>query len=136
MGGARLANAAGYLDCELQDLVVGVDVFSFGGTKNGALGAEAVIVMRDAFVRSAPYLRKQQMQLGSKMRFMAAQFTALLEDKLWLRGAQHANAMAARLAAGLADAPGVSIRHPVQSNAVFAALTQERIKALQQEWTF
>jgi threonine aldolase len=136
MDGARLANAVAYLDCELGDLAAHADVLSFGGTKNGAVAAESVIVMHDRLIGEVPYLRKQQMQLGSKMRFMAAQFTALLEDKLWLRGAQHANAMAARLAAGLADAPGVSIRHPVQSNAVFAALSQKRIKALQQEWTF
>jgi threonine aldolase len=134
--GARLANAAAYLGCELADLAAGVDVLSFGGTKNGALAAEAVLVMRDQFVANGPFYRKQQMQLGSKMRFMAAQFTALMDDELWLRSAQHANAMAARLAAGLADIPGVAIRYPVQSNAVFAVLTPEWIAALQREWTF
>ena len=134
--GARLANAAAYLGCELADLAAGVDVLSFGGTKNGALAAEAVVVMRDEVVASAPFRRKQQMQLGSKMRFMAAQFAALMDDKLWLRSAQHANAMAARLAAGIADVAGVTIRYPVQSNAVFAALEPDRIAALQQEWTF
>lgn len=136
MDGARLANAAAYLDCELADLAACADVLSFGGTKNGAVAAEAVIVMRDDLVAHVPYLRKQQMQLGSKMRFIAAQFTALLEDKLWLRSAQHANAMAARLASGLADVAGVTIRYPVQSNAVFAALSADRISALQREWTF
>ena len=70
------------------------------------------------------------------MRFMAAQFKALMDDKLWLRSAQHANATAARLAAGLADIVGVAIRYPVQSNAVFAAVSPERIEKLQQEWTF
>jgi threonine aldolase len=134
--GARLANAAAYLGCELADLAVGVDVLSFGGTKNGALAAEAVVVMRDQFVANGPFFRKQQMQLGSKMRFMAAQFTALMADKLWLRSAQHANAMAARLAAGLTDIPGVAIRYPVQSNAVFAVLSPECINALLREWTF
>lgn len=134
--GARLANAAAYLGCDLADLAAGMDVLTFGGTKNGALAAEAVIVMRDELVASAPFRRKQQMQLGSKMRFMAAQFTALMDDKLWLRGAQHANDMAARLAAGIADIPGVTIRYPVQSNAVFATLNPERIATLQQEWTF
>jgi threonine aldolase len=134
--GARLANAAAYLGCELADLASYADVLTFGGTKNGAVAAEAVIVMRDERLVNVPYLRKQQMQLGSKMRFMAAQFTALLEDKLWLRSAQHANAMAARLAAGLADAPGVTIRYAVQSNAVFAALSASRIMSLQQEWKF
>jgi threonine aldolase len=92
--------------------------------------------MRDEFAADAPFLRKQQMQLGSKMRFMAAQFAALLEDKLWLRSAQHANAMAARLAAGIAEIPGVAIRYPVQSNAVFATLNPNYIAALENDWTF
>jgi threonine aldolase len=136
MDGARLANAAAHLDCELADLAAHVDVLSFGGTKNGAIGAEAVIVMRDELIGDVAFLRKQQMQLGSKMRFIAAQFTALLEDKLWLRSAQRANAMANRLAAGLTGAAGVTIRYPVQSNAVFAGLSSERIKELQSDWTF
>ncbi len=136
MDGARLANAAAYLGCELADLAVGVDVLSFGGTKNGAVAAEAVILMREDFVTDGPFRRKQQMQLGSKMRFTAAQFTALMDDKLWLRSAQHANAMAERLATGVSEIPGVSIRYPVQSNAVFAALSAERIAALESEWIF
>lgn len=134
--GARLANAAAYLGCDLADLADGVDVLSFGGTKNGGLAAEAVIVMRDEIGAHGPFHRKQQMQLGSKMRFVAAQFTALMDDKLWLRSAQHANAMAARLAAGVADIPGVTIRYPVQSNAVFATLGPEHIAALQRDWAF
>ena len=136
MDGARLANAAAYLGCELADLAAHADVLSFGGTKNGAVAAEAVIVMREELLADVPFLRKQQMQLGSKMRFMAAQFGALLDDKLWLRSAQHANAMASRLADGIADIPGVTIRYEVQSNAVFAGLSQARIEALRREWTF
>ena len=136
MDGARLANAAAYLDCELAELAAHADVLSFGGTKNGAAAAEAVLVMRQDLITEVPYLRKQQMQLGSKMRFTAAQFAALMEDKLWLRGAQHANAMAARLAAGVADAPGVTVQYAVQSNAVFAALAPARIGVLQRDWTF
>src|SRR5215469_14692415 len=134
--GARLANAAAYLGCELAELAASADVLSFGGTKNGAVAAEAVIVMRDELLADVLFLRKQQMQLGSKMRFMAAQFSALLEDKLWQRSAQHANEMAARLAAAISGLPGVTVRYPVQSNAVFAVLSKERIKALQREWTF
>ncbi len=134
--GARLANAAAYLGCELAELAAQVDVLSFGATKNGAVAAEAVIVMREEFMADVPFLRKQQMQLGSKMRFIAAQLTALLEDKLWLRSAHHANAMAARLAAGVTGLPGVAVRYPVQSNAVFAALSPGRIRALQRDWTF
>ena len=134
--GARLANAAAYLDCELRDLAANVDALSFGGTKNGAVAAEAVILMHDELRPSAPYLRKQQMQLGSKMRFTAAQFSALLADKLWLRNAERANAMAARLADCMAEIPGVKLRWPVQSNAVFASLSPEHIAELQREWTF
>lgn len=136
MDGARLANGAAHLGCDLGDLADHVDVLSFGGTKNGAVAAEAVIIMSDRFRPDVPFLRKQQMQLGSKMRFTAAQFGALLTDKLWLRSAQHANAMASRLAAGVAELPGVTIRYAVESNAVFAALSAERIQALQREWTF
>jgi len=136
MDGARLANAAAYLSCELADLAAYADVLSFGGTKNGAVAAEAVIVMSEDLASAGRYHRKQQMQLGSKMRFMAAQFAALLEDKLWLRSAQHANAMAQRLAAGVAGLPDVMVRFPVQSNAVFAALPPSQIAVLQQQWTF
>lgn len=136
MDGARLANAAAHLDCDLADLAAGVDILSFGGTKNGAVAAEAVIVMRQELTANVRFLRKQQMQLGSKMRFVAAQFIALLDDKLWLRNAQHANAMAQRLAAAMAEVPGVTLRYPVQSNAVFASLDLDRIAALQREWTF
>jgi threonine aldolase len=134
--GARLANAAAFLGCELSDLAANVDALSFGGTKNGAVAAEAVILMHYELRASAPYLRKQQMQLGSKMRFTAAQFSALLADKLWLRNAEQANMMAARLAAGIAEIPGVKLRWPVQSNAVFVTLSPEHIAELQQEWTF
>src|SRR5580704_10088905 len=84
LDGARLANAAAYLGCTLADLAATADVLSFGATKNGAMGAEAVIVMRPADGINAPYLRKQHMQLSSKMRFLAAQFNALLADDLWL----------------------------------------------------
>jgi threonine aldolase len=136
LDGARLANAAAYLGCELADLGRHVDVLSFGGTKNGAASAEAVVVMREDLIADVPFLRKQQLQLGSKMRFVAAQFGALLEDKLWLRSAQHANVMAQRLAAGLADADGVRVCYPVESNAVFASLSQARIRDLQRDWTF
>jgi len=136
MDGARLANAAAYLGCSLASLASHADVLSFGGTKNGAMGVEAVIVMRPADAVNAPYLRKQHMQLSSKMRFLAAQFNALLTDDLWLRNATHANAMTARLASGLADMPGVEIVHPVESDVVFARLDPGHIVSLQQDWTF
>jgi threonine aldolase len=136
MDGARLANAAAHLGCTLAELAEHADVLSFGGTKNGAMGVEAVIVMQRRDAVSAPYLRKQHMQLSSKMRFLAAQFIALLADDLWLRNATHANAMASRLAAGLAKIPAVQLAYPVQSDAVFARLDPQHIAALQREWTF
>jgi threonine aldolase len=136
LDGARLANAAAYLDCSLAELAECADVLSFGGTKNGAVGAEALIVMRPGLAGNVPYLRKQQTQLASKMRFVAAQFGALLTDDLWRQNASHANAMARRLAAGVADAPGVEIAYPVQANAVFARVQPRHIEALQREWFF
>jgi threonine aldolase len=136
LDGARLSNAAAHLGCSLADLAVHADVLSFGGTKNGALGAEAVVVMAEGLGADLPYLRKQQMQLVSKMRYPAAQFLALLEDRLWLRNAEHANAMAQRLADGIADVPGVRLWQPVESNAVFAALDPAYIQRLLREWDF
>jgi threonine aldolase len=136
LDGARLANAAAYLGCSLADLAATADVLSFGGTKNGAMGVEAVIVMHQADAVNARYLRKQHMQLASKMRFMAAQFSALLEDDLWLRNASHSNAMASRLAAGVTDIPGVELLYPVQSDAVFARLDARQVAELQRTWMF
>jgi threonine aldolase len=134
--GARLANAAAHLDCSLAELASCADVLSFGGTKNGAIGVEAVVVMRKELAADAPYLRKQHMQLASKMRFLAAQFLGLLEEDVWLRNAAHSNAMAARLADGLAGLTGVKAVYPVESNAVFARLDPARVAALQQAWFF
>jgi threonine aldolase len=136
MDGARLANAAAHLGCTLAELAEHADVLSFGGTKNGAMGVEAVIVMRAGDAVNAPYLRKQHMQLSSKMRYLAAQFIALLEDDLWLKNAAHANAMASRLAAGLANMAGVEVVYPVEADAVFARLQPQQIADLQHEWTF
>jgi threonine aldolase len=136
LDGARLANAAAYLDCSLAELAECADVLSFGGTKNGAVGAEALIVMRSGLAADVPYLRKQQTQLTSKMRFLAAQFAALLHDDLWRASAAHANTMARRLAAGAAAVPGVEIVYPVQANAVFARLDPKHIAALQNDWFF
>src|SRR5712691_11975716 len=133
LDGARLANAAAYLDCPLAELAECADVLSFGGTKNGAMGAEALIVMRSGLAADAPYLRKQQTQLTSKMRFVAAQFGALLQDDLWRAHAAHANAMASRLADGTVAMDGVDVVYPVQANAVFARLHPRHIAALEQE---
>jgi threonine aldolase len=134
--GARLANAAAFLDCPLAALAAEADVLSFGATKNGAVGAEAVIVMSSELSPPVRFQRKQQMQLASKMRYLAAQFGALLDNELWLGNARHANAMARRLADGVAGVPGVALRQPVQGNAVFAALEPGLIEPLQREWGF
>jgi threonine aldolase len=136
LDGARLANAAASLDCSLAELAECADALSFGGTKNGAMGAEALIVMRPSLSADAPYLRKQMLQLTSKLRFVAAQFNALLREDLWRANATHANAMARRLAEGAEAVPGVEIVHPVQANAVFARLQPRHIAALQKDWTF
>ena len=134
--GARLANAAAYLGCELADLTAHADVLTFGGTKNGAIGAESVLVMRDELATDVLFQRKQLLQLGSKLRFVAAQFLGLLTDDIWLANARRANAMAQRLADRITGLPGVDIRQPVQSNAVFVSLDPGQIESLQQDWAF
>jgi threonine aldolase len=136
LDGARIANAAAYLGCTLADLAACADILSFGGTKNGAMGVEAVLVMTEELAAPAAYLRKQQMQLSSKMRFLAAQIDAMLTDDLWMRNARHANAMAARLAAGVAEVPGVRLAYPAEGNGVFAEMPAARARALQADWTF
>lgn len=136
--GARLCNAAVALDTTLRALTAdcGVDVLSFGGTKNGLLGAEAVVFFDPGRARSAPFYRKQAMQLASKMRFVAVQLEALLDGDLWRRNAWHANAMAARLAAAIADLEALKIVMPVESNAVFAQIPQASIARLQDHSAF
>jgi threonine aldolase len=134
--GARLSNAAAALGVSLREAAAGADIVSFGGTKNGLLGAEAVVLMNPALAEDFLYIRKQSMQLASKMRFLAAQFDALLTDELWLRCARHANTMAARLADAVSDVPAVRVTRPVQTNAVFAILPSEAIPGLQREYPF
>jgi threonine aldolase len=133
---ALLSNAAAALGVSLAEVADGADVLSFGGTKNGLLGAEAVVVLNPELVPDFLYLRKQSMQLASKMRFLAAQFAALLDDDLWLRCAGNANAMASRLAGAVADLPGLTITRPVETNAVFAALSPAVIESLQRDFPF
>lgn len=138
MDGARLANAAAHLGADLRDLTfgAGVDILSFGGTKNGLLGAEAVVFRDAALAEGFGYARKQGMQLASKHRFVAAQFAALLEGDLWRRSATHANLMAGRLAAAVRDVPGVRITRPVEANAVFAVIPRAAVAPLQREAMF
>lgn len=124
MDGARLANAAAFLGLPLRAITVdaGVDVLSFGGTKNGLLAAEAVVLFPSVDASEFPWIRKQDLQLAAKMRFLAAQFDALMRGDLWLRSARHANALARRLADGIEPLPGVDILHAVEANGVFARL--------------
>jgi threonine aldolase len=138
MDGARLCNAAAALAVPLRALTadVGVDVVSFGGTKNGLLGAEAVVILAPELADGFKYLRKQSLQLASKMRFLAVQFEALLTDDLWQRSALHANAMAARLAGAVAELPGLTITRSVETNAVFATLPVAARHALEERFAF
>ncbi len=137
LDGARLSNAAVSLGVGLDAFgAAGVDVLSFGGTKNGALAAEAVISFLPNASDHLRYIRKQSMQLASKMRFVAAQFVALLSDDLWRRNASHANAMALRLAEGARSIPGVEIVYPVEANGVFASLPHAVVERVQREFPF
>lgn len=130
MDGSRISNAAASLGLPLRAITrdVGVDVLSFGGTKNGAMLGEAIVVLNPEASQGLTYLRKLDMQLSSKMRFVSAQLVALLDGDLWLRNASHSNAMAQRLRAGveagLADGSirGVAFTQPTQANGVFATL--------------
>ncbi|MEO6531741.1 MAG: low specificity L-threonine aldolase [Specibacter sp.] len=124
MDGARLANAAAHLGVPVREFTsdAGVDVLSFGGTKNGIMFGEAVVALNPQATDGLIYLRKMNMQLSSKMRFISAQLLALLADDLWLRSASHANAMAARLRTAVEVLPGVQCTQPTESNGVFAIL--------------
>jgi len=139
MDGARISNAAAALGLGLREASrdLGVDVLSFGGTKNGLLGGEAVVFFDGSLHRgAAPFARKQGMQLASKMRFIAVQFSALLQDNRWHRYAAHANAMAKKLETGVAGIEGVRITRPVRCNAIFATLDRRAIKRIQERFFF
>jgi threonine aldolase len=132
LDGARIMNATAALDISLREATrdLGIDALSLGGTKNGALGAEAVVLWEDRFAEGFAWRRKSAMQLASKHRYVAAQMEALLTDGLWKRNAQHSNAMAQRLAGALRDIPGVKVTQETQSNAVFAIIPSAVTEAL------
>ncbi len=136
--GARFANAAAALGLSLAELLgaSGADLLSFGGTKNGLMLGEAVVVLDPALVPGMAHLRKQTLQLASKMRFVAAQFDALLDEGLWLRNAAHANAMAQRLYDALSGVEGVRVTRPPAANAVFAVLPADARERLLREFDF
>jgi threonine aldolase len=124
MDGSRISNAAAALGVSLRELTTdaGVDILSLGATKNGALFGEAVVVLNPEASQGVDYIRKSQMQLASKMRFVSAQLIALYGTDLWRRNAEHANAMASRLQDALRDVEGVTISTEAEANAVFAVL--------------
>ena len=132
MDGARFANAVAASNASPAALTwrAGVDVLSFGATKNGALAAEAIIVFDPARAADLAYRRKRGGHLFSKMRFLSAQLDAYLAGDLWLRNARHANRMAARLADGLRSVPGARLRHPVDANEIFVELPDATVEHL------
>ncbi|WP_413250983.1 threonine aldolase family protein [Sinomonas flava] len=138
MDGARLANAAAALGVPVREFTsgAGVDILSFGGTKNGMLFGECVVALNPEAARGLTYLRKMDMQLASKMRFVSAQFLALLEDGLWLRSAAHANAMAARLRSAVEGLDGVELTQPTESNGVFAILPEGVADRVREKFRF
>ena len=138
MDGARLSNAVAYLGCDPRDITsrVGIDVLSFGGTKNGMMFGEAVVFFNPEVAKEVQYIRKQLMQLHSKTRFIAAQFSAVLKHDLWLKTAGHANRMARMLANEAAKIPGIRITQEVQGNEVFAIIPRDKITKLQSECFF
>lgn len=138
MDGARISNAAVALGLELAEATgkLGVDMLSLGGTKNGLMFGEAVVLFDRKLEQGLRYIRKQAMQLASKMRYIAVQFRALFAGDLWQRLAHQANDMAIALSAGLQEIPGVEVVHPVEANAVFARLPAKAIPRVQKELFF
>ena len=138
MDGARIANACAALGLPLKALTVdcGIDVLSFGGTKNGLMMGECVIVFDDSLKVEARFVRKQSAQLASKMRYLSCQFTAYLTEELWLKNATHANAMAKRLYDALKQIPGVRFTQKVESNQLFLTMPRAEIDRMLQSYFF
>ncbi len=138
MDGARISNAAAALGVGLGEMTTGtgIDILSLGGTKNGIMFGEGIVTLTPGPAESIKYLRKMNMQLASKMRFISAQLLALYGTDLWLDSAAHANAMAARLSAGVQATDGVELLYPTQSNGVFATLPNNVADALRERFRF
>ncbi|MFW5707171.1 MAG: threonine aldolase family protein [Bacteroidota bacterium] len=136
--GARIANALVAQNISLEEMITstGVDVMSFGGTKNGLMMGEAVVFLNPELAKGFQYVRKQSMQLISKMRYVSAQFVAHFENNLWLQTASHANDMAKLLSEKIRHIPQVKLTMPVQTNAVFASIPANIIKPLQEKYFF
>jgi threonine aldolase len=138
MDGARISNAAVSLGMNFREFTgyVGVDILSFGGTKNGMMYGEAVVFFNKDLASDFKYRRKQGMQLASKMRFISAQFLAFLENDLWKKNAEHSNRMAKLLEQEVRKIPGIQITQKVEANGVFAILPKKLIPELQKEYFF
>ena len=136
--GARLANAAVALGCSFKEMTTdqGVDVLSFGGTKNGLIMGESCVILNPVLDNDMLYRRKQMTQLGSKMRFMATQMECYIESGMWRRNAEHSNRMAQLLYNELRDVPTVRVMYPVQVNSVFVQLPREVWTSLQEDYFF
>jgi len=138
MDGARLSNAAVALDLPFRAFTVdaGIDVLSFGGTKNGMMMGEAVLFFNPELTKNTKYIRKQSMQLYSKMRFVSAQFLAYFNDDLWKRNATHSNKMAKLLEQEVLKIPAIKLAQEVDANGVFAIVPPEIIPQLQEKYFF
>jgi len=138
LDGARISNAVATLGITLKEATVdcGIDIMSFGGTKNGLMIGEAVLIFNDSLKANAPYFHKQTAQLFSKNRFIATQFTALLTNDLWLRMATHSNKMAQLLNTKVNQLPGVCVTRSVDANAVFVIIPEKAIVPLRAEYPF
>ena len=138
MDGARLANACAALNLSFKELTIdcGIDVLSFGGTKNGLMLGESVIIFNPALKKEAYFVRKQSAQLASKLRYLSCQFTAYLKDDLWLKNAKHANKMAQKLYEGLKVLPGVHFTQKMESNQLFLTMPRPVIDQLLETYFF
>ena len=138
MDGARISNAAAALGCGFYEMTgaAGVDILSFGGTKNGMMYGEAIVFFKTELSSDFRYRRKQGMQLASKMRYIAVQFEAFMEGEFWRKNANHANKMARKLHDAVVNIPGVIITQKVESNAVFARIPKDVIPLLQKQYFF
>lgn len=138
MDGARISNAAVALNVTFREMTtdLGVDLLSFGGTKNGLLAGDAVVFLNPELARDFNHVRMQGLQLASKMRFVAAQFSALLTDRLWFKNAEHSNQMAKLLGSRLEKIKGVTLTRPVETNVVFAILPPKAAEAVRAKFFF
>nr|WP_321520458.1 low specificity L-threonine aldolase [uncultured Macellibacteroides sp.] len=138
MDGARLANACAFLNCSMKQVTVdaGVDVLSFGGTKNGMMMGEAVVAFSPDIAENLMYFRKQSAQLASKLRYLSAQFIPYLENNLWLENAMRANLAATKLADIMKQYPQICFTQKIESNALFFTIPTEALRKLQEEYFF